>query len=77
MQLFGEGNADKYEYQPIARTIVDVEDTENYFRPPYIKLKLDLAYNDDAPAFKVYDKKDGVRTDVALELLQGSIFQYI
>ena len=48
------------------RTVVDVEDTENYVRPPYAKLQLDLAYNDDAPAFKVYDKKDGVRTEVSL-----------
>ena len=36
-QLFGDKNADKYEYQPIARTIVDVEDTKNYCRPPYSK----------------------------------------
>ena len=70
MQLFGERHADKYEYQPIVRTAVYVEDTENYFRPPYAKLKLDLAYNDDAPAFKVYDKKDGVRTEVALNSLK-------
>ena len=35
LQLFGEKNADKYEYQPIVRTIVELEDTENYFRPPY------------------------------------------
>ena len=31
LQLFGEKNADKYEYQPIVRAVVDLEDTENYF----------------------------------------------
>ena len=73
LQLFGEKNADKYEPQPIVRTIVELEDTENYFRPPYAKFKLDLAYNDDSPAFKVFEKKDGVRTEVVLKLLQGSL----
>ena len=52
--------------QPIVRTIVELEDTEKHFRPPYAKIKLDLAYNDDSPAFKVFEKKDGVRTEVAL-----------
>ncbi|MFM7985912.1 MAG: hypothetical protein ACKPKO_42015, partial [Candidatus Fonsibacter sp.] len=36
----------------------DLEDTENYFRPPYAKFKLELAYDDDTPAFKVFDKKE-------------------
>ena len=66
LQLFGEKHADKYEYQPIVRAVVDLEDTENYFRPPYAKFKLELAYDDDSPCFKVLDKKDGVRTEVAL-----------
>ena len=66
MQLFGEKNADKYEYQPLVRTIVELEDAENYFRPPYAKFKFELAYNDDSPAFKVFDKRDGVRTEVVL-----------
>ena len=29
LQLFGEKNADKYEYQPIVRAVDDLEDTEN------------------------------------------------
>ena len=29
LQLFGDKNADKYEYQPLVRTIVELEDTEN------------------------------------------------
>ena len=76
LQLFGEKNADKYEYQPIVRTVEDLEDTENYFRPPYAKFKLDLAYDDDSPAFKVFDKKDGVRTEVALNEFKEAL-QYI
>ena len=63
--MFGEKNADKYEYQPIVCAVVDLEDTENYFRPPYAKFKLELAYDDDTPGFKVFEKKDGVRTEVA------------
>ena len=33
--MSGEKNADKYDYQPIVRTVVEVEDTEIDFRPPY------------------------------------------
>ncbi|MFM7980457.1 MAG: hypothetical protein ACKPKO_14180, partial [Candidatus Fonsibacter sp.] len=76
LQLFGEKHADKYEYQPIVRTVVDVEGTENFFRPPYAHIKLDLAYNDDSPAFKVYDKKYRVRTEVVLTYCKEAL-QYI
>ena len=31
LQMFGEKNDDEYEYQPIVRTIVELEDTENFF----------------------------------------------
>jgi hypothetical protein len=61
---------------PIVRAAVDLEDTENYFRPPYAKFKLELAYDDDAPRFKVFDKKDGVRTEVALNAFKEAL-QYI
>ena len=76
LQLFGEQHADNYEYPPIARMTVDVEDTENHFRPPYATLKLDLAFKDDAPACTVYDKKDGVRTEVTLNSFKEAL-QYI
>ncbi|MFM7989811.1 MAG: hypothetical protein ACKPKO_61905, partial [Candidatus Fonsibacter sp.] len=66
VQLFGEKRADRYEYQPIVRAVQDLDHTENYFRPPYVKFKLELAYDDDTPAFKVFDKKEGVRTEVEL-----------
>ena len=55
------------------RTIVELEDTENYFRPPYAKFKLDLAYNDDSPAFKVFEKKDRVRTEVVLNSFKEAL----
>ena len=55
------------------RTIVELEDTENYFRPPYAKFKLDLAYNDDSPAFRVFEKKDGVRTEVVLDSFKEAL----
>ena len=73
VQLFGEKHADRYEYQHIVRAAQDVENTENYFRPPYAKFKLELAYDDDTPAFKVFDKKEGVRTEVALNSFKEAL----
>ena len=55
---------------------MDIEDTENYFRPPYAKFKLELAYDDDSPFFKDFEKKDGVRTEVALNEFKEAL-QYI
>ena len=43
---------------------------------PTQKFKLELAYDDDTPAFKVFDKKDGVRTEVALNSFKEAL-QYI
>ena len=74
--MFGEKHADRYEYQPIVRAVEDLEDTENYFRPPYVKFKLELAYDDDTPSFKVFEKKDGVTTEVALNSSKEPL-QYI
>ena len=76
IQLFGEKNADKHEYQPIVRTVEDLQDTKSNFRPPYAKFKLELAYDDDSPTFKVFDKKDGVRTEVVLNEFKEAL-QYI
>ena len=53
--------------------IVDFEDAENYFRPPYAKFKLDLVYNDDLPAFKVFEKEEGVRTEVVLNFFKEAL----
>ena len=73
VKLFGEKHAERYEYQPIVRAVQDLEDTENYFRPPYAKFKLELAYDDDTPTYQVFDKKDGVRTQVALNSFKESL----
>ena len=73
LQLYGEKNADKYEYQPIVRTVQDLEDTENYFRPPYAKFKLELDYNDELPVFRVFEQQDGVRTSVALNSFKEAL----
>ena len=48
------------------RTIVNLEDTDHYFRPPYAKFKLGMAFADGTPTFKVFAKKDGVSMEVAL-----------
>ena len=50
-----------------------LEDTENYCRPPYAKFKLELAYDDNTLAFKVFDKKEGVRTEVALNSFKEAL----
>ena len=50
--MLGEKNADTYEYQPIVRAVEDLEDTKNYFRPPYAQFKLEVAYDDDSPALR-------------------------
>ena len=73
VQLFGEKNVDKYEHQQLVRGIVELEDTENYFRPPYAKFKLDQAYSDNSPAFKVFEQKDGVRTEFALNSFKEAL----
>jgi hypothetical protein len=43
---------------------VKLEDTENYFRPPFAQFKLELAQIDDTPVVRVYDKKDCIISDV-------------
>ncbi len=73
VQLFGVKHADRYEYQPIVRVVEDLEDNQSYFRPPYVKFKLELAYDDDTPACKVFDKSEGVRTEVALNSFKEAL----
>lgn len=86
--LFGEKNAAKYEYQPLVRTHVEQEEDENPFkssdkikvellcaplRPPYAKLKLELAYDTGEPLFKVFDKKDGKRTEIVVKEFKDAL----
>ena len=71
-KMFGEKNASKYEYQPIVRGLDQpdeeeevVEEPENRpYRPPYIKVKIDLDYESGRPTCKVIDKSSGDRDNV-------------
>jgi hypothetical protein len=75
IQVFGEKLAGKYEYQPLVRHPEEVEEmvseegaapTNPYYRPPFTKVRLDLAYDSDKPTFKLYDKSSGTRKEVQL-----------
>ena len=57
LQMFGAKTAGKYEYRPTVRTVVELEATENYFRPPYAKFKLELAYNNQSPIPNVFEQR--------------------
>ena len=73
-QVFGDKNARKYEYQPLVRTPEEQEGGEQtlhegkvFYRPPYTKLKLDLAYETDVPRFRLFEKQDwGKKTEMQL-----------
>ena len=55
------------------RTVQDLDDTENYFRPPYAKFKLELDYNGESPVFRVFEKQDGVRTSDGLNSFKEAL----
>ena len=85
VKTFGERNANKFEYQPIIRVgkgEVDDDDEEEPvsdrihepYRPPYAKLKLDLAYNTGQPTFRLFDKNsDGNRVEIKLESFKDAL----
>ena len=66
-KMFGDKNLGKYEYQPIVRE-EDQEDDQPY-RPPYIKLKIDIDFATNWPSIKLYNKVDGARDLVGVEKL--------
>jgi len=69
VKLFGEKNADKYEYQPLVRAGCDPDDEEvaiKHYRPPFAKVKLDLKHDTEVPKFKLFDVADGKRHEVQL-----------
>ena len=59
IQMFGEKNANRYEYQPLVR-MPDEADEETvvegktYYRPPYTKIRLDLAYDTEKPFLPLF-----------------------
>ncbi len=60
-KLFGAKNASKYEYQPIVRGVEEPDEEEQViedpdsrpYRPPYIKVKIDLDFESCRPTCKV------------------------
>ena len=64
-KLFGEKNASKCEYQPIVLCTKEEEAVEDEgsrpYRPPYIKVKIDLDFESGHPTCKVIDKHNGER----------------
>jgi len=69
VKLFGEKNADKYEYQPLVRAGCDPDDEEvaiKHYRPPFAKVKLDLKHDTEVLKFKLFDVADGKRREVQL-----------
>ncbi len=77
-KMFGDKNASKYEYQPIVRAFANDDDngddekpdTEKPYRPPYLKLKIDLDFHTSRPTCKLYDKSKGDRELVKLDCFQ-------
>ena len=60
--IFGDKNINKYEYQPIVREPTINEDDngecETAYKPPYIKLKIDLDNTTGNPSIKLYNKSE-------------------
>jgi len=67
----------KYEYQPLARHPENADEeevvreegaapTNPFYRPPFTKVRLDLAFDSDKPNFRLFDKSSGTRKEVQL-----------
>jgi hypothetical protein len=78
LKLFGDKNADKYEYQPLVRSGKkdDDEEPDKYYRPPYTKVKLELAHDTEKPLFKLFDKTPTKRQEVVLNNFEEAL-QYM
>ena len=77
LQVFGEKLAGKYEYQPLVRHPENPDEeemvreegaapTNPFYRPPFTKVRLDLAFDSDKPNFRLFDKSSGTRKEVQL-----------
>lgn len=64
-KLFGN-KSDKYEYQPLIRYPDETDENTKYYRPPYIKIKLDLDYHTEKPKYHLYNNVEGKRTQISL-----------
>ena len=69
--MFGDTRINKYEYQPIVRTpeINEGDDGEyaSAYKPPYIKLKIDIDNTTDRPSIKLYNKSENGREVVVVD----------
>ena len=71
LQMFGDKQAAKYTYQPLIRDGETIEDeaatATGYYRPPYTKVKLDLMRDTDEPCFRLWEKTQDGRKEIALK----------
>ena len=80
-KLFGEKNAEKYDYVPIVRQPQVSDDDENvehkkYYRPAYAKVKLDLAVETEIPRFRLFDSPIGKRVEVQMKSIEDALKQF-
>ena len=75
-KLFGD-KSDKYEYVPIVRlppaSDEDDEAQKKFYRPPFIKVKLDLAFETEIPKFKLFDGSSGKRVEVKMTPFEDAL----
>jgi hypothetical protein len=45
----------------------------SFYRPPYTKVRLDLAFNSDKPNFRLFDKSSGTRKEVQLKTFDDAL----
>ena len=64
-------NANKYEYQPIVRFPSEDDVNNQYYRPPYIKVKLVLDQISSKPYFSVFNNLDGKRESIEVKNLRS------
>ncbi len=64
-KFLGDRKALHYEYQPILRISPPGNDIDNNaYKPPYIKLKIDIDHKTGQPTCRVFDKSNGVRDEI-------------
>ena len=64
--MFGQKNAAKYAYQPLVRSPEDEENSNQYYRPPYTKIKLEIDVKTEKPKVKLYNMKHGAREQLEI-----------
>ena len=65
VNFFGDEKALNYEYQPILRISPPGDAiNNNAYKPPYIKLKIDIDHETGQPTCRVFDKSNGVRDEI-------------